>query len=562
MAEPESQTSRAEQRATAVAKLKRAASLPRMKDGRRPPMHSEGVSESENPIPTATPTPPLNGAEDKATPEPETAPSPPQEQHLNNGKSETKPNVASETRAVNEGGGQQQRGTEPETEGDGELEERSFSPGPSKRRRPRSRSRSRNSKDFKAKNRGAPSPSPIPHIAGDSSPDEAPPMPIALPIIPPLFTPVPSPFTLPQRYMASPDPSMFFAGPSSPPTPLPLPSLEALQKGLMRSNSARSTADSRRQAMAKLMGEPYDPSPSPPPLPVPGKGLTRNNTVAGGERIAARELMLGRLGARLAEVQQETDSDKEERAPTPSKRRKRRSRRGSASAALNEGTSDTASTNPPTPLPTAPNNFISATHLQLLRSLSATPNQALGFQHQNDERFMDYGVHADIDSEDPDHRHRGVLVESEDEDDGKLQQGAHPASRPRTPAATLSPHQPSPRLPAFRVVQNTDSPASHSSDSIPATNGKGSTVPLFLGRGSPARFDRFPSSPFTTPLKESQPPLTDDEDDEVVLRPRTPAVPDSRPRTPYANNRDAYDREISWVAYPGMYFLAFATTLH
>lgn len=524
-------------------------------------MHSEGVSESENPIPTATPTPPLNGAEDKATAEPETPPSIQHEQNTNGTQTQENSNIPAESRAVNEDGGQQQRGAEPETEGDGELEERSFSPGPSKRRRPRSRSRSRNSKDFKAKNRGAPSPSPIPHIAGDSSPDEAPPMPIALPMIPPLFTPVPSPFGLPQRYMASPDPSMFFAGPSSPPTPLPLPSLEALQKGLMRSNSARNTADSRRQAMAKLMGEPYDPSPSPPPPPLPGKGLTRNNTVAGGERIAARELMLGRLGARLAEVQQETDSDKEERAPTPSRRRKRRSRRGSASAALHEGASDTASTNPPTPLPTAP-NFITATHLQLLRSLSATPNQALGFQNQSDERLMGYGAHADTTPEDPDPRHRGVLVESEDEDDGTLRHDIHPASRPRTPAATLSPHQPSPRLPAFRtVVQNTDSPASHSSDSIPATNGKGSTVPLFLGRGSPARIDRFPSSPFTTPLKEKQPPLSD-EDDEVVLRPRTPAVPDSRPRTPYSNNRDAYDREISWVAYPGKLFLASITTLH
>ena len=37
----------AEQRATAVARLKRAASLPRMKDGRRPPMHVEAVSEGE-----------------------------------------------------------------------------------------------------------------------------------------------------------------------------------------------------------------------------------------------------------------------------------------------------------------------------------------------------------------------------------------------------------------------------------------------------------------------------------------------------------------------------------
>ena len=45
----------AEQRANAVAKLRRAASLPRMKDGRRPPMHGEqgGVSEGE-PISSTT----------------------------------------------------------------------------------------------------------------------------------------------------------------------------------------------------------------------------------------------------------------------------------------------------------------------------------------------------------------------------------------------------------------------------------------------------------------------------------------------------------------------------
>ena len=47
MADQETHTSRAEQRMAAVAKLKRAASLPRMKDGRRPPMHVEAVSEGE-----------------------------------------------------------------------------------------------------------------------------------------------------------------------------------------------------------------------------------------------------------------------------------------------------------------------------------------------------------------------------------------------------------------------------------------------------------------------------------------------------------------------------------
>ncbi|KAF8326567.1 uncharacterized protein EI90DRAFT_3127766 [Cantharellus anzutake] len=50
--------SAADVRAVAVAKLKRAASLPRMKDGRRPPMHDDAVSEgdkSNNPAPINQP---------------------------------------------------------------------------------------------------------------------------------------------------------------------------------------------------------------------------------------------------------------------------------------------------------------------------------------------------------------------------------------------------------------------------------------------------------------------------------------------------------------------------
>ena len=38
----------AKQRALAIAKLKRAASSPRMKDGRRPSMHVEAMSEEES----------------------------------------------------------------------------------------------------------------------------------------------------------------------------------------------------------------------------------------------------------------------------------------------------------------------------------------------------------------------------------------------------------------------------------------------------------------------------------------------------------------------------------
>ena len=134
--------------------------------------------------------------------------------------------------------------------------------------------------------------------AGDSSPDEAPPIPVAVPMFPALLSPVPSHFPphfvgfQGQRMLgATPEP-LFYPG-TSPPTPLPLPSLEAIQKGLMRSNSVGATQASRRLAMAKLTGgtETYDASPPPTPPPVPfSNRLGRNNTVAGhgGERIAAR----------------------------------------------------------------------------------------------------------------------------------------------------------------------------------------------------------------------------------------------------------------------------------
>src|SRR5882762_7052506 len=57
--EAEQTSSAAEQRAFAVAKLKRAASLPRMKDGRRPPMHVDGVSEGEKTPADGSESPPM-----------------------------------------------------------------------------------------------------------------------------------------------------------------------------------------------------------------------------------------------------------------------------------------------------------------------------------------------------------------------------------------------------------------------------------------------------------------------------------------------------------------------
>ncbi|TFK20762.1 hypothetical protein FA15DRAFT_624886 [Coprinopsis marcescibilis] len=562
MAEPESHVSRAEQRAFAVAKLKRAASLPRMKDGRRPPMNPDALSEAEKSIPP-TPTPPdfdSRTPEHQPTPEPTPIEHSPQQAAQEYQEKKVEDNENQQL--------QDSHAIEVDAEADAETDDRSFSPGPTRsRRRPRSRSRSRNSKDFKGRNRGAPSPTP--NNAGDSSPDEAPPMPITLPILPPLFTPIPSPYGLhPSRFLPSPDPSIFYGVPSSPPTPLPLPTLEALQKGLMRSNSAGNTAASRRLAMAKLTGgtDTYEPSPSPTPPPVPGSRLNRNNTVAGGERIAARQLMLGRLAGRVAK---ETDTEQqvsgEERgapSPTPSKRRRRRSRRNSSSAANAAAVHDSdPSSTPNTPF-YPPMHAASSDHFSDLRAQSATPNQASSSRNQSNERIADAvyaNGRAENGHEPQEPRRRSVVIEDDEDDEER-----YPIARSRTPAITPPPHRasPYPQIPVFRTIHSSDSPESHSSDSVPGVNGGAGTgtIPVYLGRGSPARHDRFPSSPFPTPLKERQ-PLSDDDEEQVLypadtLRPRTPAsaqVPisdTSRPRTPYGTDRDAFDREISWVASP------------
>lgn len=548
MAEPDSHVSRAEQRAVLVAKLKRAASLPRMKDGRRPPMHTEAVSESEQG--KGDPSAPTTDGEDtnpedaaNTTLRPDQLPNfQPQEEVTHSDPQ--KDDDADESTLADP------LTTEFETEAD-DPEDRSFSPNPSRsKRRRRSRSRSRTSKDYKGTVR---SPTPA-TAAGDSSPDEAPPIPVAVPMFPALLSPVPSHFPSPflgfqgQRMLgATPEP-IFYPG-TTPPTPLPLPSLEAIQKGLMRSNSVGATQAGRRLAMAKLTGgtETYDPSPSPTPPPVPGNNrLGRNNTVAGhgGERIAARQLMLGRLAGRVAKEANEEQASGEERgapSPTPNKRRRRRSRRASA-AATNPPVSDSDLVSTPSHTPHLPSAPLTTPPdaLSDLRSESATPNQASSSRNHSDEHVPAQSSRPIPEHERPDHhRRRSVLIE-DDEDEVRY------SPAPRIPAIshTPPPARASPLLSALRnPVYRSESPALRATEF--STNGAG-TVPLYLGRGSPARHERFPISPFATPLKEKDRQLSDDEEEKVLypadtLRPRTPAV-----------NVDAFDREISWVATPGM----------
>ena len=529
MADQDSHSSRAEQRMLAVAKLKRAASLPRMKDGRRPPMHSEAVSEGEK---AASEEEKVNSEEEKPnhhhqeSQEPENQ----SDEHKTSDSNHHPPPV--------------EKALDTEPDMDTEPEERPMSPSQStKKRRSRTRSRSRNSKDMKGKLRAPQSPPPL---GGDSSQDENPPMPApTIPIVPTLASPIPShrPFLPP--HLRSPTPiatelSLFFPG-TSPSTPLP--TLEDLQKGLMRSNSAGSPAAGRRMAMMKLTGgtETYDPSPSPTPPP----SLGRNNTVSGGERIAARQNMLSRLGTRItkeADIDVTSGPEDSRGAPSPTpKRRRRRSRRTSTTVNpnANAGVSDSDfnSTNPNTPaIPLTPLPVLQD-HYTELRALSTTPLSNSREQSKENLPAMAPSppiVQQDEEADPPGQtRRRSILIEDPDEEDRSSPPQTY-VGLPGTPQRTF--------LETLRMPHSSDAPSNSSTDSAPAS---AVNVPVFLGSRGPSRLEMFPSSPFTTPLKEK---ALSDEEEEQVLYPGSTV----RPRTPYANIAETYDREISWVASPGM----------
>lgn len=549
MAEQDSQPSKAEQRQLAVEKLRRAASLPRMKDGRRPPMHVEAVSEGEKPSPDV----PDEKKSPSQSPPPEDI-SPPQEP-TNEPEQE-----------------QEQEPADPEPDQD--IEERTVSPSPAGRskRRSRSRSRSRGSRDFKNKARNAQSPVPP---AGDSSQDdEEPPIPIppsiALPVLPALLSPIPNhlaAFHNPHFLRSpTPDPSMFYPG-FSPPTPIPLPTLEALQKGLFRSNSASSAAAGRRQALAKLTGgaDNYDPSPSTSPTPPPfNNKLSRNNTVSGGERIAARQMLLTRLNGRIAKETEPEASGSEERggpSPTP-KRRKRRSRRGSVGApAANAGISDSDTGTAPQDTPVPPHPFYPhpLDTFAELRAQSATPIKASS-RNQSNERVAETSPEV-MDAADAVNarpyelaRRRSVLVEDEEEDEGEEdgaeeeqqeeeQQQQH-SSHLRYPGLPTTPPRIPPHIAIARAPHSSDPPSQVSIDSGTTPDAIG--VPFFLSQRAPSRTDIFPTSPFTTPLKEKP---SEEEEEQVLYHHNT-----YRARTPFADiHTDGHGREISWVGEPGMY---------
>ncbi|KAJ3826291.1 hypothetical protein F5880DRAFT_1476511 [Lentinula raphanica] len=491
--EPASASDQREQRMLAVAKLKRAASLPRLKDGRRPPMHNEAVSEGEK-----------GPAEEEMQPEVETPP-------LQQQEVEKQLEIGPGTESENEAG--------PEN-----LVEDVPAPTPATRskRRTRSRSRSRGSRDMKGKAR-APTPNPL--ITGDSSQDEAfPASPtITLPIVPQLMSPIPSQLQLQRSLLlrsptpTSQDPSQFQYPGTSPPTPLP--SLEALQKGLFRSNSA-----GRMLAMHKLTGgtETYDPSMSPSPALSPGK-FKRTNTVSGGERNAARKLLMDTLSSRNRAAKDTDGSGNDEvQAPSPSptpRRRRRRSRRGSSGANTGISDSEFASTSPNTPI--VPPTPLPPTPLDLFRARSVTPNQV-----PSPRALSPALSHSESPQPLPliftEPRRRSVVVEEEDEE-----VSAH--SRRLPSPVTRNP--PTPPVQFLTRLTN----GAEMGDFTPS----GASIQAYLNHRDGTRDDMFSNSPFSTPLKEKA--SQDDDEEEVVYNTDT-----SNALYP----PEPIEREISWIADP------------
>lgn len=527
----------------AVAMLKRAASLPRMKDGRRPPMHVEAMSEGEK----------GQSEEERAQSE---EPEPKSEEELEEPTPDENDTIKVSMEPPTFVSALANETPDGDADPDTETEDRPTSPATvAKKRRSRSRSRSRGSKDFKAKLRVPQSP--VPQLGGDSSQDEMPAVSpgIALPRVPPLISPIPSPFPFLQQSAflrsptpLSPDMGMLYPG-TSPPTPLP--TLEDIQRGLMRSNSAGSSAVNRKLAMHKLTGgtDTYDASPSPTPPPLPGK-LGRNNTVSGGERIAAAQNMLNRIGTRIIK-EADTGSGAEDRgAPSPTpKRRRRRSRRGSTAANPNAILSDSDFASRPntpgipqsqTPLPLLQDQYAA------LRTNTSTPGRQFGSYTDGTEQLSesqrDTSPTTTPPGDEPEPlantRRRSVVIEDQDDEERFPPPQRQPMPQPGTPR---------------RVLLNDEHLRQHTPDLSfnEATSGG-----VMHGRSSPATFhQRAPSrndfsgrtaSPFTQNFAPP-PPLTEktlsDEDEEQVLYPATTA----RPRTPYGGNV-LDERVLSWDA--------------
>lgn len=473
------QTTAAEQRAFAVAKLKRAASLPRMKDGRRPPMHVEAVSEGEKSQVEDKAEEPKNPEGDQPSEGVETV-YPPSDQALEPPPTNMQSYQPNE-RAVGDPEEVPVISTTPDSAAAAE-----------KKRRRRSRSRSRGSKDLKNKLKVVTPSLPTVQATNDSSQDEdVPPQNSS----PPLVSPKPFRFDL----MPSPYAEANLYPPTSPSTPM-LPSLEALRSGLFRSNSASSGVQ-RAMAMAKLTGETFDPAAVVTNTPF--AKLSRNNTVAGGERMAARALLFHRLGERLNTDAEQTSAGEEVTTQaTPAKRKRRRKKRSSSRASTVVDDREPSSTAPTTPVLSNSTLAIPINTNQLAEVLVHRPPSATRSRTPvNIENGVEYQT--------PLHN-RGVVIEDEDE---PLEQSPPlPIGLPQTPQ----------RSHLGRLPHVSDAPSNFSTDSAP-----GIGVPFFLSQQKHLlRPDVFPTSPFATPLKEKA--YLEDEDDTFAEVRRVPLPTNER----------------------------------
>lgn len=499
----------ADLRAVAVARLKRAASLPRMKDGRRPAMRDDAVVSEGDKAPMnqdvdVEDRPPLSS--ENAT---DVEGSPPL------GPSSVK---ADDSTAVTE--------DEPPASGQDT---------PSKRRRGRSRSRSRSrsrgSKDFKEAKAELFRPT-------DSSPEELPPIP---PFFQPtLASPIPSHFTnmpFPARnFFTSPSPNPLFHSPASPP-----PTLDALREGLIRSNSAR------QMAMHKLTGGRDSPTtPTPSTTPPPFRGMGRSNTVTGVERSAARNLMLRRLEKRAppkdggeSELTSGTDDTGPANLPSGPTSNAAQSKR--ASPAMSNVIDDrdlpgSPSESPratPSPLPGAPSSISSAERGRQETLAKLTGDDP--FEYDSPSRRPQPPLFAAA--------QRGVVIE-EDELDGHLEL-PQPIPRHLNGSSTPPSRNDSPRS---HIRTNKMSEIS-SVSSMTGTDIE--RVPLFLqeeGQKSPYAQDTFPVtiSPVGTPSRDKEPLEDDTTEDDVVYR----HPEEMRDRKAFlARQENAVESKLSWIGF-------------
>jgi hypothetical protein len=393
----------ADVRAASVARLKRAASLPRMKDGRRPAVNGgEKPSASDGDRPdtkssTGTVTPAL---ENPATPQP-SSPNYDQDGDEEEGDIEESP-ARTPTPP--------QLLVEDEQPPHQPAEASETVPSRGRRRsRPNSRNHSRaNTPRLEtqlpalADNDHIPSmlaPAPAATISARAlSPNSATPhltagvaavnLNLRAPPPPPFLSPV-SPFL---------------------PTTTP-PSLEALQGNYM-AGLLRSKSLGRAHALHKLTGgnvspeSEYFPSfvaPTPPAATVP----SRSNTVSGGERNAIRLVMMQKLRTRVNNTDTEAQSGAEEVFTAPAilererekkKRRRRSHRRSGSTSTNNTQTADerdfsSAQTTPatalsplPPPQPTPPARLreLSDADVQMQEK-----QQRAYYQHQREGPFVE-----------------------------------------------------------------------------------------------------------------------------------------------------------------------------